>query len=125
MERARVAVNLWRIAVISWVVAFTSWIAVAGSFYPVGFVLGAYVLGVVVLGAIVGTAVYGLTLLLKRLLNQVTTSAKAHRQVSRTNSPRETHKRTHDNLDPLADERRRDRIFGVQRIQSFLPSSDE
>jgi len=106
MEPAPVAVILTRMAVISWFLAVFSWF-----FDPAGFVLGAYALGVAVLGAIVGTAVYGLTLFLKS-------------QVNRINSPGETRKRTHDSLDLLADERRRDKIFGVQWIQSFLPDSD-
>lgn len=106
MEPAPVTVILARMAVISWFVAVFSWL-----FDPAGFVLGVYLLGVVALGAIVGTAVYGLALLLKS-------------QVDRTNPPGEARKRSHDSLDLLADERRRDKIFGVQWIQSFLPDSD-
>lgn len=95
MEPAPVTVILSRVAVISWFVVVFTWF-----FDPAGFVLGVYVLGMALFGAIVGTAVYGLTLFLKS-------------QVNRTNSLRETRKRNHDSLDLLADERKRDKIFGV------------
>jgi disulfide bond formation protein DsbB len=106
MEPAPVAVILSRMAVIAWFVIVFAWF-----FDPAGFVLGAYVLGMAVLGAIVGTTVYGLTLFLKS-------------QVNRTSPTEETRKRIHESLDLLADERRRDKIFGVQKIQSFQPDFD-
>src|SRR5208337_98975 len=102
-------------AVISWIkvgvlaTLLTEFVLGGVVFGVVGPVECVVVLGLAVLGAIVGTAVYRLTSLLKRLLNY----------------PGETRKRNDDGLDLFADERRRDKIFGVQRIQSFLPDSDE
>lgn len=77
-------------------------------FDPAGLVLGVYILGMAVLGAIVGAAVYGLGLFLRKLFSH----------------SGETRDKNHSSLDLFADERGRDKIFGVQWIQSFLPDYD-